>query len=584
MTGAEIQLDELSSLLKKIYTDKSVEEFDYMWSQLIQILEANSDNCFEGKQIHSCPWDSTTAVLITYADGVYSSNRSTLKTLGKLIENHLGEIAPIIHLLPFLCSTSDGGFAVSSYEKIDSRFGSWDDLKNLSDKHILMADLVLNHVSASHPWVQQFKNGTNPGKNYILSPSIKNNWENVIRPRNTSLFTNIATIEGNKDVWTTFGPDQIDVNWREPKLLLEFINLIVRYLNHGIKWIRLDAIGFIWKEPSTTCLHMEQVHNLVKVLRIILEKLKRSGVLITETNVPEKENISYLKSGSEAHLAYNFPLPPLLLESLINNKADLINNWLCSWPDLPVNTGFLNFTASHDGIGLRALEGLMDSRRIHNLLISCEKRGGLVSHRRMPNGEDKPYELNISWWSAMADTGVNTNYLQFERFILSQFFVMALKGVPAFYLQAIMASENDLVSFGQSGERRDLNRQRFDENTLENSLLDPKSFASKNLKALRNAMTVRSSLKAFHPEQAMHCLSGNRSDFVIIRRGMNDCCVWAVHNMTNKKLSFSLSDNLKTEIKNSYYWNDALNNQDYKHDYMELSPYSVHWLIKKNEN
>ncbi len=579
--GLEKHLMELRCLLEEIYRDHSLEEFNSMWSQLLQILDANRKTDFSNLKSNLPHWDSSTVVLITYADGVYSSTNPTLKPLEELIDKHLDNLAPIIHLLPFLCSTSDGGFAVSSYEKIDPRFGEWDDLKRLSQNHILMADLVLNHVSASHEWVQQFKNSIEPGNKFILAPLNKNNWSNVIRPRNSSLFTSIATKDGKKDVWTTFGPDQIDINWNEPQVFIEFLILIARYFNYGIRWIRLDAIGFIWKEPKTTCLHLKEVHLFVRALRLFLKSLQSSFILITETNVPEEENISYLKSGNEAHLAYNFPLPPLLLESIISTKADLINKWLCSWPSLPKNTGFLNFTASHDGIGLRALEGIMDQNRLHNLLIACEKRGGLISHRRMPNGEDKPYELNISWWSAMADNGVNPNNFQFDRFMLSQLFVMSLKGVPAFYFQSLMASENDLNAFGKSGERRDLNRERFDANKLEIILKDPTSNASKNLKRLRHAMHIRTKFSAFHPEETMKCLSAGRSDFVIICRGEKDNRVWAVHNMTNNKLSMSLRDDLSIEKQNEGGWLDILNGNNYLDNFIEIKPYSVHWLIQK---
>ncbi len=583
LTGSNKQLEKLSCLLKQLYRDQSAEELNNMWSQLLQILEENSDIDLEKPKNPPPFWDSSSAVLITYADGIYSSNKPSLIVLKELVDNHFGKLASTIHLLPFLCSTSDGGFAVSSYEKIESRFGSWDDLKKLSYNHNIMADLVLNHVSASHPWVHQFRTATDPGQKFILAPEINQDWSNVIRPRNTSLFTSIVTNEGHKNVWTTFGPDQIDINWREPQVLIEFLILIIRYIKNGISWIRLDAIGFIWKEESSTCLHMDQVHQIVKILRILLEYINSSGIIITETNVPEKENISYIQTADEAHLAYNFPLPPLLLESLLNNKADLINQWLCTWPSFPRNTGFLNFTASHDGIGLRALEGLMDSSRLHNLLIACEKRGGLISHRRMESGEDKPYELNISWWSAMTDGGVNPSRFQFERFILSQLFVMALKGVPAFYLQAIMASENDLDTFDKSGERRDLNREKFEQNTLYNVLQDPRSFASKNIRILKNAMEIRSGLIAFNPEQPMSCLSRFRSDVVVICRGNKEDRVWAVHNMTNSKLSFAFGDYIEIEIDDRCFFKDVLNENICLDNKVELKPYSVHWFIKTNE-
>jgi len=267
-----------------------------------------------------------------------------------------------------------------------------------------MADLVLNHVSSSHPWVQQFIKSQEPGISNVFSPKQNLDWSNVVRPRSSSLFSQINTEDGPKQVWTTFGPDQIDLNWHNPKMTLEFLNLIITYLSNGIKWLRLDAVGFIWKESGTTCLHLPKAHSIVKLLRVLLNNLLDDGVLITETNVPQKENLSYLIPDDEAHMAYNFPLPPLLLEAIITSRADILNSWIFDWPILPEDTTLFNFTASHDGVGLRALEGLMNEQRIKDLLINCEKRGGLVSHRRLSNGDDKPYELNISWWSAMEDS------------------------------------------------------------------------------------------------------------------------------------------------------------------------------------
>ncbi len=580
LPGEDPELMKLKELLIEIYNDKSAEEINHLWLQLLQILDKNIQKRQYESKTYQESWDSSSAILITYADVVKKKGEPTLTTLKKLIDDYIGDFVPIIHILPFLSSTSDGGFAVSSYECLEPGFGTWDNLNDISKKYILMADLVLNHVSSSHPWVQGFIRSIKPESNYIFVPEAKGEWKNVTRPRNTSLFTQIKTVDGPRDVWTTFGPDQIDINWKEPNVIIEFFKLLIRYVNSGIAWIRLDAVGFIWKESKTTCLHLEEVHKLVKVFRILFYKLNKSGVLITETNVPEKENISYLKDGDEAHLAYNFALPPLLLEAIISNNADLLNRWLCNWPNLPLRTGFLNFTSSHDGVGLRALEGLMSYERILGLLVSCEKRGGLVSHRRMPDGSEKPYELNISWWSAMSGEGRNSSLYQLERFLLSQLFVMSLKGIPAFYLQSLLASENDHRTFAKSGQRRDINREKFDANTLNLRLQDEKSDASRILKVLKNAMLIRRKLKAFHPDQSMDCLSNGRSDIVIIHRGKGDDSLWAIHNMTSSKLCFSLRDELNLKTEQDFVWKDYLEDNIFSINRIELEPYSVKWLMK----
>jgi len=437
----------------------------------------------------------------------------------------------------------------------------------------------LVEVSSSHPWVQQFIKSQEPGISNVFSPKQNLDWSNVIRPRSSSLFSQINTEDGPNQVWTTFGPDQIDVNWHNPKMTLEFLKLIITYLSNGIKWLRLDAVGFIWKESGTTCLHLPKAHSIVKLLRVLLNNLLDDGVLITETNVPQKENLSYLIPDDEAHMAYNFPLPPLLLEAIITSRADILNSWIFDWPILPKETTLFNFTASHDGVGLRALEGLMNEQRIKDLLINCEKRGGLVSHRRLSNGDDKPYELNISWWSAMEDSSRDAKRFQYERFILSQLLVMALKGVPAFYLPALLASENDIKSFSMTGQRRDLNREKFKSENLSAVLNNSESNANKNLKYLRNAMDVRSELNQFHPCSEMKCLSKGRSDIVVIKRGKGPESVFAIHNMTENNINYQLNDNdLPKIIDNDFNTQDFLTSTKYNCKNISLDPFQVIWL------
>ena len=579
MSELDSELDELRLSLREIYPEHSEQEINSVWSQLLQILDPfrvkhNTDEL----EIESI-WDSSSVVLITYPDSIYRKDESTLKTLTEFVKNRLGGLSSVIHVLPFLPSTSDGGFAVSNHEKIDDTFGNWNDLKDLSSKHKIMADLVLNHVSSSHPWVHQFIKSEDPGPSYIVSPSETNVWENVIRPRNTSLFTNINTKQGFKSVWTTFGPDQIDVDWRNPHIFLEFLKLLVRYITNGADWIRLDAIAFIWKEPYTTCLHLDPVHSIVKLLNKCLKIIKPSAVLITETNVPEKENLSYLIEGNEANLAYNFTLPPLLLEAIYTGKTDLLKSWLSTWKELPRHTSLLNFTSSHDGIGLRALEGIMDDQRIHNLLVESEKRGGLVSHRRLSNGDDQPYELNISWWSAMSNEGSDNTVFQFERFLLSQLFTLSIKGVPAFYLPSVLASPNDIDSFRKTGQRRDLNREKFEANQLLDVLKNFDSPASKNISYLTHIVKVRSRLKAFHPEASMKCISTNIANCIILQRGLDEDSVYVICNMSSKFLSISPLNQINSlELTPEKRLLDNITGSYLSTDTFKLNPYQVVWL------
>ena len=574
----KIDLSKLRNLLNSIYHDHDSEELDLVFNQFLQILDDFQSKSEYQQNINYISWNQTHCVLITYADSVIKDGERSLQTLERFLNKYFISLSKVVHVLPFLKSTSDGGFAVSSHLFLEEKYGNWEDLRNLSKDHILMADLVLNHVSSSHPWVQQFIKSEEPGLSNVFAPSQKQDWSNVIRPRSSSLFSQIKTKNGPRHVWTTFGPDQIDLNWRNPKMILAFFELLIRYIDNGVKWLRLDAVGFIWKEPGTTCLHLPKAHLIVKALKIQLSSLLNDGVLITETNVPQKENLSYLMPEDEANMAYNFPLPPLLLEAVISSRADILNKWIINWPDLPSNTTMFNFTASHDGVGLRALEGLMTDERIKELLINCEKRGGLISHRRLSNGEDKPYELNISWWSAMEDSSRDSNRFQFERFILTQLIVIALKGIPAFYLPALLASNNDIKSFSMTGQRRDLNREKFNFDELSLNLKNKQSYANKNIKYLSNAMDIRSRLESFHPSSKMKCLSLDRSDLVVIRRGIGIESIWAIHNFTANKLNYVIND---SEVLNTLNINttfkDYLTGAKYNKSIV-LDPFQVIWL------
>ncbi|WP_320674782.1 alpha-amylase family glycosyl hydrolase [Prochlorococcus sp. MIT 1341] len=573
------QLVRLKGLIEEIYKNQSDVDMELIWSQMMQILESNSlivdDKANSTDQI----WDSSTAVLITYPDPFVDSDAPSLRLLANIINSKIENLASVTHVLPFLKATSDGGFAPSSHEELNARFGNWSDLGFLGEERMLMADLVLNHVSSSHPWVDQFRKDEGPGKSYILSPSLLGDWSNVVRPRNSSLFSTISTIKGPFPVWTTFSPDQIDLNWQDPFLLIEFLKLIVRYANFGVKWIRLDAVGFIWKESGTKCIHLDQAHQLVQIFRVFIEILLPRSVLVTETNVPQDENLSYLDSGLEANIAYNFPLPPLILEALMSRRTDLINNMINEWPKLPANTTLLNFTACHDGVGLRPLYGIMDDSRLKELLIACEKRGGMISHRSTVNGQDEPYEINISWWSAMSDTEGNDSNTQLLRFLLSQLLVMSLKGVPAFYFQALLASENDISTFRRTGQRRDLNRRKFPVNKLIESLQTESSIQSLILENLKTAMLIRSKTPAFHPDSSMQCLSLNRNDLVIVSRGKDHEKVIAVHNFTEHEVTINITSLcLSHNLRASSFWKDILSGNEYFEALINIDPYSVAWL------
>ena len=567
----------LRNLLSSLYSSHPSWDLEALSSQLLQILSSASGN--GDIPTKGNPWTVDDVVLITYADTVVEADQPALVSLRTFINSQLSDFAGVIHVLPFLEASSDGGFAVASHDCLESRHGDWNDLADLAEGRKLMADLVLNHVSASHPWVRQFLRDQEPGRSCVLEASPDPCWDNVVRPRSSALFTKLQGPISMRQVWTTFGPDQVDVDWSHPEVLLGFTRLLARMVAHGVRWIRLDAVGFVWKEPNTSCIHQPQAHQLVEILRQLLTIACPDGVVVTETNVPEQENLSYLRTGREAHLAYNFPLPPLLLEAAVSGSADLLNRWLSRWPSLPESTSLLNFTACHDGVGLRPLEGLMPPSRLMDLLIACEQRGGLVSHRRWAAGNEVPYEINISWWSAMADGGLDPSYWQRERFLLTQLMVLALPGVPALYLPALLATANDLGRFRRTGHRRDLNRPQFKKSSVERRLQDPDSDAAAVLVALKQAIAVRATQPALHPDGQLQVLTPDRVDRVVLHRSHAGHDLVAVHNVTSTRLTldpFGLLD-----LEDTDPWVDCLSGRTLEPCRRHLlNPYEVLWLVR----
>ena len=524
-------------------------------------------------------WDAATAVLITYPDGVEDSDLVSLKALSCCLDSALGQLFSVVHVLPFLQASGDGGFAISNHNQLEPRFGDWGDLARLATGRRLMADLVLNHVSASHDWVKAFRQGTEDGAPMVLEPLSQQGWQAVVRPRSTPLFTPFTTTSGERLLWTTFGPDQVDLNWRNPAVLRAFVAQMDRLLSLGVTWFRLDAVGFVWKTPQTTCIHLPQVHDLIRALRLLLRQRSQEGTLVSETNVPQPENLSYILGGDEAHLAYNFPLPPLLLEAMVSGRADLLRQWLETWPALPPSCTLLNFAASHDGVGLRPLEGLMSASRRQALVASCNQRGGCISTRQV-EGVDRPYEINIAWWSAMGAPEGREDPQQLPRHLCSLLLLLALPGVPAFYLPALLAAGNDRDRFGRTGQARDLHRPRFSLRWVQEQLARSDSGPAQIVSTLQRGLALRQRLPGLDPAAAMVCPDPDNPALLLVQRGQGPETIWALHNLaaTPQPLPTTILKSMKQTGDGGLWW-DWMRDCSLPMDPAFLiDPYQVLWL------
>jgi sucrose phosphorylase len=536
------------------------------------------------KTIESTPkvnkWDEKDIMVITYADTIKKENESPLRTLCEFFRRELKPYINNVHILPFNPASSDDGFSVIDYTAISPELGEWADMEPLIKHFNLMADLVLNHCSRESKWFQNFLKGTSPGKNYFVDGSDFKDLTKVVRPRSTPLLTTVETVEGEKQVWCTFSEDQVDLNYANPEVLLEFIRIIQFYLDKGIHIFRLDAVAFLWKKDGTDCIHLPETHEVIRLLRLIVEHLEPSAILITETNVPNKENLSYFGNGNEAHLIYNFSLPPLLLNTMLSGDCRHLKRWMMSMPPARRGRAYLNFIASHDGIGLRPAEGLLTQEEQDNLINTLRDFGGEISMRRTPDGELTPYEANISLFSAMAGTiKKGKDEWQVERFIAAHTIMLALEGLPAFYIHSLFGTENNTQGMAATGHARSINRYKWNIEDLEEALSDEELSHKRLFDELRRRISIRKAQEAFHPNATQYTLHLGKRIVGFWRESLNRSqSIFAIHNVSDKVQKIPL---VELNLIATETWIDVLTGNTYcSHNdtHLELAPYGCAWI------
>ncbi len=450
-------------------------------------------------------WSQRDILLITYGDSILSEKYKPLRALHGFLKKYIGDAVTCVHILPFFPYSSDDGFSVIDYLKVSPELGDWQDIRALAGDYDLMADLVINHVSRQHQWFHNFLNELDPGKGYFITLDPDTDLSLVVRPRSTPLLTGFRAVDGIRHVWTTFSEDQVDLDFRNPAVLAEIIRIFLFYLGQGIRIIRLDAIAFLWKRAGTSCLHLPETHEVVKLLRTIGDAVDPGFLLLTETNVPNRENLSYFGAGDEAHMVYQFSLPPLLLYTLFSGNADYLVKWLDSLPEPGRNRSYLNFTASHDGIGVRPLEGLLPEDEIHTMLLSMKQFGGGLSLKRNADGSESVYEINITYFDAMKGSAAGLDDQQANRFLCSQIIMMGLKGIPAFYIHSLLATGNDYAGMERTGRLRSINRRKYTDTEIE-SFMNGKNTGRYVFTELTRIMKLRQTRPAFHPDsyQVIH--------------------------------------------------------------------------------
>lgn len=484
------------------------------------------------------PADQKDAVMITYGDSIQKDGMTPLAALNQFAQNILKDVLSGIHILPFSPYSSDDGFSVMDYRQVNPDLGTWKDIEAISQNFRLMADLVLNHCSSRGLWFQRFLNGDKKYADYFITVEPGTDLSGVFRPRALPLTHEFDVAGEKKLLWTTFSNDQVDLNFANPDVFLEFVDILLGYVRRGVRIIRLDAVGFLWKEIGTSCMHHPKTHEIVKIFRLILEESAAGVMLITETNVPHSQNIAYFGNGcDEAHMVYQFSLPPLTLDAFIRSDASKLSEWALSLPEPSDKFSFFNFLASHDGIGVLPAKGYLNEQEIRHLVDEVQARGGLVSYKSTPDGE-VPYELNITYLDAVAEADLPMDK-RAVKFLSSQAVMLAMAGVPGIYVHSLLGSGNWIEGVSASAVNRSINREKLKFDMLE--LDNPESLRGQIFSGFAKMLKARSSHPAFHPASAQQILHLGSRVFALIR-GSDNSAVLALQSVSSDAQQISLPE------------------------------------------
>ncbi|MDQ7785540.1 MAG: alpha-amylase family glycosyl hydrolase [Desulfomonilaceae bacterium] len=532
-------------------------------------------------------------ILITYGDLVTNAHRRPLQTLTYLADRFLKETINTVHILPFFPYSSDRGFSVMDFESVDPHLGTWDDIVELSREFRLMFDGVINHVSSKSRWFQEFLNGNPEYSDFFIKFSTNEAIPDhllalILRPRTSELLTPFKAIDGEKYVWTTFSPDQVDLNYRSEKVLLKMIDIFLFYIRKGADIIRMDAISYLWEEVGTRCVHLSQTHTIVQLFRDVLDCVAPHAAIITETNVPHSENIEYFGNGrNEAQMVYNFTLPPLVLHTFYSQDASKLMDWAATLEKVSDTATYLNFLDSHDGIGVLPVQDLLTPEAIDEMCWRIMEHGGFISYRADGEGGERPYELNSTWFSALNDPNASeSRALQVDRFIASRSIALALRGVPAVYLHGLLGSRNDTQEVLITRSLRSINRHNIEEADLLKQLENPDSHVYRISERMAVMIRARIGNRAFHPngDQTVVRLSGSVFALMRVSPDASDK-VLCLTNVTDREIPLSIPADTRTESAGA--WKDIITQRTlavHAGDlHVTMKPYEVLWLTPLQE-
>ena len=555
------------------------EDYEQLCDELIGLMRVQQANTEPARYINH--WDETDCLVISYGDSILQQGEKPLHTLKQFLDRYADGYINGVHILPFYPFTSDDGFSVLDYSSVNESLGDWNDIQSIAADYSLMSDLVINHCSARSPWFDNFIKDRDPGRNFFVTASPDDDLSAVVRPRTNPLLREVETVNGTQYVWCTFSHDQVDLNFRNPEVLKQFVSIIRQYLDSGVRLFRLDAVAFLWKQPGTNCLNLEQTHEIVRLLRTLIEHAQDDAIIVTETNIPNRENLAYFGNANEAHWVYNFSLPPLLVNSLITGDCHYLKQWMMSMPPARNGTAYFNFIASHDGIGLRPAEGLLTESEINTLVETMQTFGGRISWRTGDQAQRKPYEINIALFDALQGTTHGPDHWGLQRFLCAHAIMLALEGVPGIYIHSLVGTRNDYQRVENAGHNRAINRHQWQYSELQDRLADANSSEHLVFNGISELLKIRRQQSAFHPNATQFTLHLGSGLFGFWRQSIErQQSIFCISNITDQVQTLNLSDINLIDNEN---WVDLISQLpcDGIMQSIAMQPYQTLWITNQ---
>lgn len=579
LTVLEQLTERVEHHLAVIYQDVELTKcYPELCSQLLSTMRIDNPELLIEPKRHHNNWDQRDVMLITYGDSIEKAGEKPLHSLHSFLKEYCGDAINSVHILPFFPYSSDDGFSVIDYSSVNEALGDWDDIEAITQDYRVMSDVVINHCSSRSAWFENFIKGEGPGSDFFYTATLEDDISNVVRPRTSDLLRLTETATGEKQVWCTFSHDQVDFDFRNPAVLDTFVSIIRQYLDSGIRIFRLDAVAFLWKKSGTSCINLEQTHEVVRLLRTLIEHAVNDAVIITETNIPNRQNLTYFGNANEAHGIYNFSLPPLLVNTLVTGSCKHLKSWLGSMPPAQNGTFFFNFIASHDGIGLRPAEGLLQDQELTDLVNTMQNFGGRISWRTSEDGKQKAYEINIALYDALQGTIKGTDKWGLDRFICAHSIMFGLEGIPGIYIHSLLGTGNDYERVKNTSHNRSINRHKWDYKQLQEQLASPYSQHAKVHSKIIKLLNIRKQQPAFHPSATQFTLQLGEQIFGFWRQSMDRSqSIFCVYNISDEPQNIRLSD---MNLIGTDKWYDLISGETVCMEDLEyqIAPYQPMWI------